>query len=276
MAYSGGQRLDYCTPEELSRASKTTRKLTLRQCLVQPDPVIIHPLFEWNAFNPEVSSGLLLLRDLAKRTDALGMIIATEAREIFYAENEFLVWWDGLHEFLRPFSWERLGESDVGKLIRKIVVRYDMRDTSHKARELTTELEHLFRLTGAQQVVIELQGSGTAEGSDIATQTVIQRIAVTVKALIDYFGEVFTIHKVIGGWVLLNAAEVSSLRSYWDSPSEAARERASRSQATFEEIMQIQVERWIGAQTVSNSSLAILGQEGGQTFLTADLSGYPV
>ncbi len=275
MAYCGGQTLGYCTPEELYRTSKSTRKLTLRQRLVQSDPVIIHPLFEWKAFNPEISSGLQLLRDLAMRTDALGMVIATEAREIFYAENEFLVWWDGLRDFLRPLWWERLDGSEVGKLIRKIVVRYDMRDTGHKARELTTELKHLFALAGAQQVVIELQGSGTAEGSDIATQTVIQGIAVTVKALIDYFGEVFTIHKVIGGWVLLNAAEVSSLRSYWDPPSEAAKEGASRSQATFEEIMQIQVEGWIRAQTVSNSSLAILGQEGGQTFLTADLGGYP-
>ena len=96
MAYCGGQTLGYCTPEELYRTSKSTRKLTLRQRLVQSDPVIIHPLFEWKAFNPEISSGLQLLRDLAMRTDALGMVIATEAREIFYAENEFLVWWDGL------------------------------------------------------------------------------------------------------------------------------------------------------------------------------------
>lgn len=259
------------TMEDLYSATESNRKATLHQYLVQPDPVIINPLFEWDAFNPGLSSGLLLLQILARRSDALGKAIEAEARAIFYGNNEFLVWWDGLYDFLHPPWGENHHKSDIGRMVRRLVVRYDMRAVNTKLRDLPKELEHLFKLTRPQRVAVEIQGSGTAQGSDIATQAVIQDISGIVKALIDYFGDVFTIQKAVGGWVLLKATEFSCLRSYWDSPSESAREAASRSQATFEEIMQLQVERWIHGQSMRDPGLQILTHEGGQTYLSADI-----
>ncbi|KAJ6436080.1 hypothetical protein O9K51_11393 [Purpureocillium lavendulum] len=264
-----------CMIEDLYSTTDSNRKATLHQYLVQPDPVIINPLFQWDAFNPGILSGLLLLQMLARRSDALGKVIEAEARDIFYGENEFLVWWDGLYDFLHP-PWSGTDhKSDIGRMVRKIVVRYDMRAMNTKLRHLSTELEHLFKLTRPRRVAVEIQGSGTAEGSDIATQAVIQDISGIVKALLDHFGDIFTIQKAIGGWVLLNATEFSCLRSYWDSPSESAREAASRSQATFEEIMQLQVERWIRGQSMRDPGLQIPTHEGGQAYLSADLGGYP-
>ncbi|KAM4067496.1 hypothetical protein HRG_001413 [Hirsutella rhossiliensis] len=275
MAWNNAQGMGSYALEDLYNLPEYNRKAILRQLLVQADPVIIHPLFEPDDFNPDVSSGLLLLQELTRRTDKLGTILGVEAKEIYYGENEFLVWWDGLHAFMHPPGSGVNNSSEIGRMVRKIVVRYDMRDMDDKGSHLATELKRMFELTRAEHVAIELLGSGTVEGSDFATQAVIQGIAAIVGALIRYFGDAFTIRKALGGWVLLGTESFSCFRSYWDSPSESARERASRSEASFEELMQIQVNRWIGEHSMTEPRSQFLDHGRGQTFLTADLGRWP-
>ena len=209
MAWNDAQRTGCYTLEKLNRLPDDNRKATLRQYLVQTDPVIIHPFTELEALNSDISSGLLLLQESTERTDDLGTLLGTESKKIFYGENEFLVWWDGLREFMHP---PESRDSEIGGMVRRIVVRYDMRQMCDKRRHLASELELLFELARAERVTIEILGSGTAEGSDFATQAVIQGMSTIVRDLILYFGDRFSIRKALGGWILLNSVRSSNLR----------------------------------------------------------------
>lgn len=133
MAREGPQVLGHFTLEQFYSVPTDDRIAALRQHLVQNDPVVIHPFFEPGTFNPDIASGLLLLQEAAMSTDDIGKLLEKEAREIYYGENEFLVWWDGLREFMDT-SGDGTNRDDVGSMVRKVVIRYDIRDKDEKRR----------------------------------------------------------------------------------------------------------------------------------------------
>lgn len=173
------------------------------------------------------------------------------AREVYYGQNEFLVHWEGLGEFLT--ATEKPG-GDVGSLVRRIIVRYDTRDGYDGKFNVPLELSHLFRLTRPMKIVLEIFGTGTPEGSDEETQSVLKHISAIVRKLLQHFGDCFTVQKSLGGRLLLHNPKSFDLRSYWEAPSLAAKTKMQRGEATFEEAMQVQMNRWTSSMHYEDPS----------------------
>jgi hypothetical protein len=73
----------------------------------------------------------------------------------------------------------------------------------------------------------------------------IKDISYVVKLLIQKFGDRFAIRKMISrGDGHGGSYPWRSLRSYWDPPTETARQKVRGGEATFEQVMQIEVEEW--------------------------------
>ncbi|UKZ78694.1 hypothetical protein TrVFT333_006440 [Trichoderma virens FT-333] len=144
---------------------------------------------------------------------------------VFYGENEFLIWWHGLREFISGFP---VGESEspsVNRIVRNLTVRYDMRDGKNYGKDLVAELENLFHFSNATCLTLEIIGEGAADGSDFDTQLLVKEVSSIVKRLIDHFGTRFQIRKGFGSCALLPSPRVFSLTSYWDHPQDSTREK---------------------------------------------------
>ncbi|KAM3560561.1 hypothetical protein ARSEF4850_003604 [Beauveria asiatica] len=213
------------------------RLATLSQRLVDECHIVVHPLLEIGTFNPGIVASLPLLD-----RSVMGDELVNQAEAVFYGRNTFLVWWDALREFLSP----RNG-LPTASLIRRVIVRYNLHELQTSRRSLATELHHLFRLTRAELVAIDITGSGTPEGSDMATQLVLREVASVIQRLISYFGSRFEIGRSLGMWPAIRDITWVSFGSYWQAPMPSARDRMKGGEASFEEAMQLQVESWIQA-----------------------------
>lgn len=218
----------------------------LQECLIQEDPVVFHPSLEPLVLNKRIAPGITLLQRLALYQGESKLDLMCQAREMFYGRNEFLIWWHGLEDFLSGFPIGGAENSSVGLIVRNVTVRYDMRDGEKYGRDLVTELEKLFRFGSADHLTLEIIGGGTAEGSDLETQRLIEDVCSIVERLIAQFGRRFNIQKGSGIWTLLPSLETYCLTSYWDAPPPLTRAKVDRSEATFQEFMQVQVESWLG------------------------------
>ncbi|KAH7154766.1 hypothetical protein DER46DRAFT_688861 [Fusarium sp. MPI-SDFR-AT-0072] len=86
---------------------------------------------------------------------------------------------------------------------------------------------------------------GLLDGSDLATHQMIKDIFYVAKLLIQKFGDKFAIRKMISRGDGYGGSYLShSLRSYWDPPTETARQKVRQGEATFEQVMQIEIEEW--------------------------------
>jgi hypothetical protein len=64
-----------------------------------------------------------------------------------------------------------------------------------------------------------------------------------VKLLIQKFGNKFAIRKIISRGDGHGGSYLSrSLRSYWDPPTEIARQKVRQGEATFKQVIQIEIE----------------------------------
>ena len=129
---------------------------------------------------------------------------------------------------------------------------FDLHDENHPANEDEDEgadspaswtrkrLEPVFSFTNAHRVTIILSGGGLLDGSDHSTHQTIKDIARSVRRLIDQFGGRFDIKKRL----TRQPYPSKSLRSYWDPPTDAARRSVRKGNATFEQIVQIEMEEW--------------------------------
>ena len=223
--------------DRLQALTDEERIATLSQRLVDECHIVVHPLLEIGTFNPDIVSSLPLLD-----RSVMGDELANQAEAIFYGRNTFLVWWDALQEFLSP----RHG-LPTDKLVRRVIVRYSFQELYTSKRNLVTELYHLFRLSNAELVAIDITGSGTPDGSDLATQMVLRDIASIVQQLFLHFGTRFVIGRSLGEWPALYDIKWVSFRSYWQPPMPSARDRMKGGEASFEETMQLQVESWMQA-----------------------------
>jgi hypothetical protein len=90
-----------------------------------------------------------------------------------------------------------------------------------------------------------LYGCGLLDGCDLATHQIIKDISYVVKLLIQKFGDRFAIRKMISRGDDYEGNRLSrSICSYWDRPTETARQNVRGGKATFEQVMQIEVEEW--------------------------------
>ncbi|KAF4459113.1 hypothetical protein FALBO_14134 [Fusarium albosuccineum] len=116
------------------------------------------------------------------------------------------------------------------------------------ARSAQKRLQDVFHFKNAKQITLAFQGNGLLDGSDLATHQTIKDLSYVVKLLIDHFGDRFTVMKILGtddddrfnGRVSPSRV----LRSYWEVPSEDARQSVMRGDATFEQLMQVEIEEW--------------------------------
>jgi hypothetical protein len=263
------------TVAQFSELALVERKSIFRQHLVQHDRVIIEEGDDTNEMNPDIADGILLLQQFYMGEDEIGKQMVKEAREVYYGENEFLV---RLH-WLCEFRWDGLGDFNAPKLsiaplVRSIIVEaalhdgYDSEDDAdddstysdddvddeegsedpsrirasrgNVARRTRRRLEDLFLFTNAEKITLVLRGDGPLNGSDPTTRQAIADISVTVKRLIDFFGNRFTIEK----WPTGKPRPTCSLLSYWNAPTDLTRRDIMEDRASIGQRMQVDVERW--------------------------------
>jgi hypothetical protein len=131
--------------------------------------------------------------------------------------------------------------------------RQDEGDTSDTGTEIqdgdnAKQLRELLKLEGVQEIVIRIQGCGAKDGSDFLTQLKIKEICKAVKDLIAKFGTRVTIQKErlkLDSDLPQLPQGIFDLTPYWNRSSAQARNNFRNGKASFEEVMQIQIEDWI-------------------------------
>jgi hypothetical protein len=108
------------------------------------------------------------------------------------------------------------------------------------ARRTRKRLEELFLFVNAEEITLVLRGGGPSDGSDAATRQTIADISVTVKRLIEFFGNRFAIEK----WPENRSRSTRNLVSYWNKPTDLTRRDVNEGRASLQQQMQMDVERW--------------------------------
>jgi hypothetical protein len=244
------QMLGGKTPAEFAKLQPERRKAVLRRHLVQEQLVAIEEGDDDDECNPKIANGVILRQEYYMGDDEAGKQLVKEAREIFYAENTFTVRSHWLCEFVR----DTLADGEpmaIEPLVRRIQVRVDiehihdsdnfvyMPEGETEKSWVVRDLRQLLEFKNAEWIGIQVQGKGALDGSDLKTQQKIQEMAGIVKQLIDQFGTAVTILKVAPGKSLCH-----NLRPYWNPPSAASKKKFQVGKASFEELMQIQIEEW--------------------------------
>ncbi|KAG7402838.1 hypothetical protein Forpe1208_v016712 [Fusarium oxysporum f. sp. rapae] len=262
------------TVEEFSQLPLVRRKSIFGQYLVQPQRVIIEEGDDGHEMNPAIANGVLLLQQLFMGEDGKGKQMVKEAREVYYGENEFLVRLHWLCEFQCDQYDIDTGPVPIAPLVRRLVVvtnlhdKYDWEDDTEDnpcypcdgigdgegnmdpnhirpsgdivARRTRKRLEELFLFINAEEITLVLRGGGPPDGSDAATRQTIADISVTVKRLIEFFGNRFAIQK----WPDSRSRPTRNLVSYWNKPTDLTRRDIREGRASFQQQMQMDVERW--------------------------------
>ncbi|KAF4951016.1 hypothetical protein FGADI_7800 [Fusarium gaditjirri] len=261
------------TVEEFSQLPLVQRKSIFSQYLVQPQQVIIEEGDDGHEMNPAIANGVLLLQQLFMGEDEKGKQMVKEAREVYYGENEFLVRLHWLCEFrCDTYSFDTV--LPIAPLVRRLIVETDLHDgfdlendsddnpfyphdgigdregnidPNHVrpsgdivARRTRKRLEDLFLFINAEEVTLVLRGGGPPDGSDAATRQTIADISVTVKRLIEFFGNRFAVQK----WPKNRSRLTRNLVSYWNKPTDLTRRDVKEGRASFQQQMQMDVERW--------------------------------
>jgi len=244
------QMLGTRTPAQFSKLPAERRKAVFRSHLVQGGYVQIEEGDDDDFFNEDIADGALLRQEYVMGSDDIGKQLVKEAREIYYAENTFTVRSHWLCEFVRDTLADGKPMA-IEPLVRRIMVRVDVEhihdmDNFEYMPEGETEkswvvrdLRQLLAFTNAEWIGIEIWGGGALDGSDLGTQQKMKEMSGIVKQLIDRFGDAFTIKKIAREKALFH-----NLRPYWKPVSAAAKQRLKVGKASFEELMQIQIEEW--------------------------------
>lgn len=98
----------------------------------------------------ESIDSFLLLKNEARDNEA-GQRLLQEARQVFYEENSFIVFWSGLDRFLGDLLGRWTDATPVKSLVRKITVRIErhecgcgnLGDYLHRTRHFATNLESI-------------------------------------------------------------------------------------------------------------------------------------
>lgn len=123
--------------------------------------------------------------------------------------------------------------------------------TGRRGRQLppaVRDLRQLSQLTKAEMIYVYIIGGGASDGSDLRAQLKIRQICRVVKRLLNLFGERLKVWKVLK----FNDLEVQGtgppaardITDYWTAPTVDVKARVVESQATFRDIMQVQIAAW--------------------------------
>jgi len=269
------QMLKGLTPAEFVKLPLDERNKVYKRCLVKDGYVQIEEGDDEDFFNPTIADGVLLRQEYMVGSDAAGQQIAREAREVYYSQNTFTVRSHWLCEFVtetltngKPMRTE--------SLVRRIMVRVDLqhiygddptsdlddeamldadgklrgpierrkrKKPSSKSTPAVRDLRQLLAFKNAEWIGVEIHGKGALDGSDLKTQQKIKEISKIVKELIAQFADRFTIMKV---QKLLGNSHTTAhdLKPCWNAPTALAKEKLQRSKASFQELLQIQIEEW--------------------------------
>jgi hypothetical protein len=151
-----------------------------------------------------------------------------------------------LHDFFYNSDFTLGLDEPITGLVQSITVIITTslrRWTDEECQSVQKQLRVLSECANAQRITIEITGDGDLAGTDLPTQEAIRTIAPIVKALIDQFQDLFTISKVLS---LDNTSQ--NITAYWSAPTTKAKSRYRKSKASFEEIMNVQLEYWSKSQ----------------------------
>jgi hypothetical protein len=263
------------TIPQFASLSFRDRRAIFRKNLVQQKPVLIEEGDDDDSLNPDIADGVLLRQQYHMGEDETGKQLVKEACDVYYGENHFHVRLHWLCEFMTDILSDHETKVCVAPLIKDsitvIVDSYDALNdfflyedgcdsdsglndpdsvyyrhgTGKAARWTQKHLQDIFLFTNAQHITLVLYGRGLLDGSDLATHQIIKDISYVVKLLIQKFGDRFAIRKMISRGDDHEGNHPSrSIRSYWDPPTETARQNVRGGKATFEQVMQIEVEEW--------------------------------
>ena len=272
------------TPEEFLRLPSAQREQILAKQQVRVgQAVIIDESGLDDLLNPEIAQSSILRQAELVGGGEVGEQVRREACEIYYGRNRFVVDSHWLGEFLGECDqdgggvrsitvqvwlqhpWEDDDEGDLsdGEGLDLGGAAEDPlgadggeekgedfdRNFWAKSRPVPLAVQDLRRLFGREtlrEVMIRLIGGGAGEGSDLGTQLKAREISRVVKRLMGWMrGRQGTVRveKVveIDGVCRLAGREITG---WWGSPRAEGRERFRRGRASFEEVMQMQMEEW--------------------------------
>ena len=107
------------------------------------------------------------------------------------------------------------------------------------------DLRQLSQLTKAEMIYIYIIGGGVSDGSDLTSQLKIREICQVVKRLLNLFGERLKVWKVerfnVSKVRVTGPPTSRDVTNYWTAPTADVKIRVVESQATFRDIMQVQI-----------------------------------
>lgn len=232
------------TVADFLRFPPDKREEILAKCLLQEQPVVIEEGFE--------TYHILLCGYEVGRNDN-GRRLTREAAAVYY-RNTFIVRMHWLCEFMSDTIADGITPVRTGPMLRGTLIIHadiDCHLTEPFADDVDTlcawtrsALDDLFEFAKASRIVLVLRGEGPQDGSDPATQDVLKDIAPVIRRLLTVFGERFEIKKD----ALRPSKYSHSFRSYWNAPTDLARQRVRDGIAAFEEVMQVRIEGWIASR----------------------------
>ena len=140
---------------------------------------------------------------------------------------------------------------------------YNWQKGSRHSAKAVRALRELFQLDSVEMIRIELRGGGDPSGRDLTTQLKAREIARVVRRLMQHYSG----PRQVQVTKRVHIDEVCSLppkdiTSWWHQPSDAAQRRLIRGEASFEEMMQVQVEEWTRSRssivTADSSRISLL------------------
>lgn len=251
------------------RMSGAQRRTVLRRSLVRNDAILFDPEKEEDV---ESANAALLRPGRVAHLGETAQQLAMEAQTLHYGENCFVVRLGRFWEFVMDGLYGEKDRIDVAPLVGAITVDVSLHDDGNiehvyaedskydKVDEwgcaerrgegklaLWTQrgLRKLQRFSKARKVLLRLRGDGMPNGSDLATQQTIRDIAVVVGELLEQFGDRLDIVKMVEGGSGGRENREQSIRSYWDKPGEAAKQRVMEGKCSFVDHIQVKVEEWI-------------------------------
>ncbi|KAH8669235.1 hypothetical protein BGZ61DRAFT_498078 [Ilyonectria robusta] len=108
--------------EDFEKLPEDERRNVFREYLVEKTPIVIQQPIAWTS-QESIDSFLLLKNEV--RDNESGKRLLQEARQVFYEENSFIVFWSDLDRFLDDLLGRWTDAVPVKSLVRRITVRVE-------------------------------------------------------------------------------------------------------------------------------------------------------
>ncbi|KAL7940081.1 hypothetical protein V8C42DRAFT_338620 [Trichoderma barbatum] len=223
---------------QLTTLEGEERATALRQYLVQPSrPIIYDAAVHWTHINTAFVSKMFAQGQqdhthTCTADDEVAKQLLTEAAQIYYSSNRFVVRLHLLYDFL----YNSIGPVGIHEsaLVRDItvIITADLRKKTEKeCQTMAMQLRYLSSCINAEKLVIEIAGGGDIAGIDWPTQETIRTIAPVLKDLISQFGDRLSVSNVSSN------GKANNITSYWSKPIPFAKSKLRKCKAVFDQII---------------------------------------